>query len=568
MTLTAPEQLTAEPEPRQPRRERTGWPAVAASVVGGTALIALHGSFYGNWVVDDAAITFAYARNIAEGAGSVLQPGAEPTEGYSNPAWLAVMALGRVLGLFDRGTIFGVPDYVLFPKALAVLCCAGVLLACHTAARRVFRRPWPVTLAFGAVLAAVPSFVIWMFSGLENPLYALVTCWLAVVLFGAVLDDRLWSNRVAVVAGLLVALAALTRPDGLVYVAAYPLVTLVHLRRTGLLVAARAVALSTAAFLVPFGTYVAWRRLEFGRWLALPAAAKGQAAPELDQFVRVGEVVQYAGAFAVLVVAVCLGVVLARGSRLGSGLVALLVPLGLALTAFAVLAPDWMGQLRFATPVWVLGALIAVFAVARLLARATARRRVAVAAAVIAAALPSAAWFTTTADEFRTAPIVPMCLVTETFGRGYNGLADILGVERATLALPDVGGTALASRLTVVDLAGLAEPRLADLWGAKDMAGLRDYVFDRARPTFLHSHGFWSQTTGIADDPRLAADYYVISAGPVAQDWVRRDAVPDAARLEQLREYVRTELTPAVRAQENAPRGHCGPTLRPGQLPG
>lgn len=566
-TTTAPDQLTAEPEPRQRQRNRTGWVAPVASVVGGTALIAVHGSVYGNWLVDDAAITFAYARNIAEGAGSVLQPGAEPTEGYSNPAWLAVMALGRLLGLFDRGTVFGVPDYVLFPKVLAVLCCAGVLLACHTAARRVFRRPWPVTLAFGAVLAAVPSFVIWVFSGLENPLYALATCWLGVVLFGAVLDDRLWSSRVAVVAGLLVALAALTRPDGLVYAAAYPLVALLHVRRTGLPTAVRAVALSTAAFLVPFGMYVAWRRLEFGRWLALPATAKGQTSPELEQFVRIGEVVQYAGAFAVLVAAVCVGMVLARGSRLGSGLVALLVPLGLAFTAYAVLASDWMGQLRFATPVWVLGALTAVFAVARVLARGTVRRRAVVAVALIAAILPSAASFTTTADQFRASPTVPMCLVAETFGRGYNGLADVLGLERATVVLPDIGGTALASRLTVVDLAGLAEPRLAEMWGAADMAGVRDYVFDRVRPAFLHSHGAWSLATGIADDPRLAADYYVISADAVAQDWVRRDVVPDAARLAQLREYVRTELVPARSAQQVAPRGYCGPTMRPGQVP-
>lgn len=568
-TTTAPDdQLTTEPELLQRRRARTGWPALVASVAGGTALIAVHGSLYGNWLVDDAAITFAYARSIAEGAGSALQPGAEPTEGYSNPAWLAVLVLGRVLGLFDRGAVFGVPDYVLFPKALAMLCCAGVLLACHTAARRVFHRPWLVTLVFGAVLAAVPSFVIWVFSGLENPLYALATSWLAVVLFRAVLDDRLRSPRVAVVAGLLVALAALTRPDGLIYAAAYPLVVLIHLRRTELLVAVRAVALSTAAFLVPFGAYLTWRRLEFGRWLALPAAAKGQTAPELDQFVRIGEVVQYAGAFTVLVVAVCVGMVLARGSRLGSGLLALLVPLGLALTGYAVLTADWMGQLRFATPVWVLGALIAVFAVARVLARGTARRRAAVAVALTAAVLPSTAWFATTAQEFRASPTVPMCVVAEAFGRGYNGLADVLDVERATVALPDIGGTALASRLTVVDLAGLAEPRLADLWGAHDMAGVRDYVLDRVRPTFLHSHGAWSQATGIADDPRLAADYHVISAGPVAEDWVRRDAVPDASRLAELREYVRTELAPASRAQGAAPRGHCGPTVHPGQLPG
>ena len=558
---TVPEQRAAEvPPSRRPRRGR--W---VAPVAVGTALIAAHGALYGNWLVDDAAITFAYARTITDGAGVVLQPGAEPVEAFSNPAWLALLALGRLVGLFDRGAVFGVPDYVLFPKALAALCCAGVLLACHTAARRVFRRPGLVTVVFGAVLAAVPSFVVWVFSGLENPLYALVTCWLAVVLFGAVLDDRLLSARVAAVVGALVALAALTRPDGLVYAGAYPLLVLLTLRRAGLAAAVRSVALSTAVFLVPFGAYVAWRRAEFGRWLALPAAAKSQDPPDLAQFTRVGEVVQYAGASAVLAVALCVGMVLARGSRLGSGLIALLVPLGLSLAAFAVLAHDWMGELRFATPVWVLGALVAVFAAARVLGRGAARRRAVLSVVLAAAMLPTAAQFANAARAFRAAPTVPMCLVAEMYGRGYNGLADVLGVERASLLLPDIGGTALTSRLAVVDLVGLAEPRLADLWGARDAAGVRDYVFDRVKPTFIHSHEGWSQATGIADDPRMAADYHVISADPVPQDWVRRDAVADVARLAELRDYVRTELEPAASAQRNAPRSHCGPTLRVGQ---
>ncbi len=104
------------------------------------------------------------------------------------------------------------------------------------------------------------------------------------------------------------------------------------------------------------------------------------------------------------------------------------------------------------------------------------------------------------------------------------------------------------------------------MWGAADMAGVRDYVFDRVRPAFIHSHGAWSYATGIADDPRMAADYYVISAGTAAEDWVRRDVVPDAARLAELREYFRTELMPALHAQQIAPRGTCGPALRPGQL--
>ena len=45
-----------------------------------------------DWEVEDAAITFAYARSFAEGDGLVPQPGAERVEGYSNPTWLLLFA--------------------------------------------------------------------------------------------------------------------------------------------------------------------------------------------------------------------------------------------------------------------------------------------------------------------------------------------------------------------------------------------------------------------------------------------------------------------------------------------
>ncbi len=99
-----------------------GWPRWASWLVAiglPTLLVAAHALVYGLWLVDDAGITFAYARSIAAGAGPVLQPGAPPVEGYSNPAWLALLVLGRWLGLFDHSTWFGVPDLVAYPKALA-----------------------------------------------------------------------------------------------------------------------------------------------------------------------------------------------------------------------------------------------------------------------------------------------------------------------------------------------------------------------------------------------------------------------------------------------------------------
>ena len=44
-------------------------------------------SAFAGWVVDDAGITFSYARNLVLGYGLVAQPGAEPVEGFTSLSW-------------------------------------------------------------------------------------------------------------------------------------------------------------------------------------------------------------------------------------------------------------------------------------------------------------------------------------------------------------------------------------------------------------------------------------------------------------------------------------------------
>ena len=195
-----------------------------------TLLTGLHATYYGMWIVDDAGLTFAYARSLATGVGPVLQAGDEPVEGYSNPAWLVILVVGRWLGLFDRGTLFGIPDIVLFPKLVALLCCFGIFAAMYAIAKKVTQRPVLVTVIAGAATSTVPAFVIWTTSGLENALFALSVTTLAAVLARAALDGRLLSTKTAVLAGLLAALAALTRPDGIVYVLAFPIAAAIVVR--------------------------------------------------------------------------------------------------------------------------------------------------------------------------------------------------------------------------------------------------------------------------------------------------------------------------------------------------
>lgn len=557
-------QAVASP-PAVPTRGATAplrLPAAVAAVFVPTAAVGAHALLYGRWIVDDAAITFAYARSIATGEGPVLQPGAEPVEGYSNPAWLALLVLGRWLGLFDRGTWFGVPDYVAFPKLLALVLVAGVFASCYAAASAVTRRPVLVTIAAGLITAAVPSFVIWTMSGLENALLAFAAAGLAAVLVRAVVADRLLAGSTAVGCGLLAALAALTRPDGLVHAAAFPLVALLLLRRVDLGRALWAAALSVLVFAVPVGAYLVWRLTTFGEYLPNTAIAKAQGLPDAAAATRPAELVAYVGWPAALLAVAAVGAVLARPGHRRRAMVALLVPLALAVAAFGVLQPDWMGELRFATPVWPLGALAGVVAGVLVAPQLTTRGRAVGALLAVAAALVSAVVLVDAARAFRNAPTAPLCVVAQNTGRTINSYADVIAVPDAVLLAPDIGGAALVSDLRVADMVGLADPRIARFWRAGDMAGLRHHIFDELRPTFITVNADWARPTGLLADPRLAADYVEIRTSPTAvTDWVRREVLePGDTEALRASAFAAAAVDDAAR---RSPRASCGEVLTP-----
>jgi arabinofuranosyltransferase len=152
-------------------------------------------------VAEDAFITFRYSLNIAEGSGPVFNIG-EQVEGYSNFLWMVLLALFK--------TVFGA-DIVGTAVVLGVLSTLGCVLLAYVLVNRVMGRAGGAQApAFGvaaAVLTAGASgLAAYGPSGLETPLFLLLV--LAVCF--AVSENR------NVVAGVLVALATMTRPDGVV----------------------------------------------------------------------------------------------------------------------------------------------------------------------------------------------------------------------------------------------------------------------------------------------------------------------------------------------------------------
>ena len=301
--------------PSRGSRPQWGW-VLAAAVP--TVLTGLHASIYGQWIVDDAGLSFAYARSLATGAGPVLQPGQLRGGLFESDLGGATRLRARTSPVRPRRVVRDT-DLVLYPKLVALLCCFGVFALMFSIARTVSPRPVAITLVAGTATAAVPSFVIWTTSGLENGLFALVVMAIAAVLARMAVSGRLLDPRTGVAVGILVALAALTRPDGIVYLAAFPIATVLTVRPTTVRRTVKTNLISLVAFVIPAGAYLTWRLLTFGDYLPNTARAKEQGLPSIGDLGRPESLVEYLGWLTTVLAVAVIAAAISRPSPTRTG---------------------------------------------------------------------------------------------------------------------------------------------------------------------------------------------------------------------------------------------------------
>jgi arabinofuranosyltransferase len=221
------------------------------------ALLLAHARAY-RFLTDDAFISFRYARNLSHGHGLVFNPGEAPVEGYTNFLWvLALAALDRIglaperaapaLGFACTVALFGVVvGFALRPRAA--------------------RGPMWLALLPAFWLAATRSVAVWSSGGLETRAFELLA--VAGILALAVEVERRLAGEspVAPIAAWLLALAALTRPDGLLVAAGAVAAAAVTLRaRRPAAVAPFARGLVPLAILA--GGHELFRRVYYHAWL-------------------------------------------------------------------------------------------------------------------------------------------------------------------------------------------------------------------------------------------------------------------------------------------------------------
>jgi len=204
---------------------------------------------FSGYTMDDAFITFRYARNVALGAGWVYNVGGPPVEGFTNFLWTLLLVPCFWFRI----------DPMRAAQILGALSSLGVLALTYRIARRGMENPHGKTaLAAPLLLALTGSFTYQAVTGLETQLFALGL--VTGVYFFLRSDARSlrWSAG-----GFLV--ASLCRPEGLpLFAFTFAFLLVQRFRRQ---VESPAVLTFALVYGLPLALFAAWRVHTFGDWL-------------------------------------------------------------------------------------------------------------------------------------------------------------------------------------------------------------------------------------------------------------------------------------------------------------
>ena len=456
----------------------------------------IHSLLFADWIIDDAGISFVYARNWVEGHGLVSQAGATPIEGYSNFSWVFLMALFMKLGIFH-------PYWI--PKLLALIFCGGLFYLLEKGLRRNHQLNTSEILFALSLIAINTSFVAMTQCGLENALYA----FLLVLLWDQMSMDENKSVIKLFLLGSLIGILGLTRPEGLIFGA---MLFLPFIRDPKAII--KILGSMALGFMLVYGSYLMFRIHWFGDWLPAPFYVKGGELMtglfSLSKWHNLFRSVSGPLGGFMFVFITGLSIYLIWIKLWTKKMTLLGLVFFLSCLVFVILPYDGLWWYRFATPF-----LVIVYPFLIVLLKKSYEQNswgkyvklpqwLKIGAVLFIGVSISMSAYTT--YHFIQKPVVPFSEIAERYGKGFNQLADDMGWKEGSILLPDVGGTLYYSRLKVHDLAGLTDAGLNRLY-RNYPERLNDYVFDTIQPDIIHVNGMWALETRFDLDKRFQRDY-------------------------------------------------------------
>lgn len=233
-----------------------------------TALVLIAGlsflymQYIGDYVIDDAYITFRYSNHWANGVGIVWNAGEMPRiEGYSNFLWLALCTIPFKLSI----------DIVEFSKYLGVFFGIANLYVIYRLSALVYdNRLFSLIPPF--LVATVPQYHLWAVSGMETQLYIfLILC----SLWSFVYEEK--NGKLILATPIMLALLGMTRTEGAVFLVlavAYRAAKIMYLRGKYLKSEWRMHFLWFFLLAALYGGYFVWRALYYHSLLPNPVYIK------------------------------------------------------------------------------------------------------------------------------------------------------------------------------------------------------------------------------------------------------------------------------------------------------
>lgn len=460
------------------------------------AVLVVHSLRY-NFVTDDAYISFVFSRNLAEHGELAFNLGA-PVEGYTNFLWTVLLGGLMKLGLAPE----------LTSRVLGTACALGTLVLAFRLVDRALGRPslWAALPAL--LLAASSGFACWSSGGLETQLFTLLV---VAALHAGV--EAVGRPRALHRAGWLLALAAMTRPEGPLIAAVLGATWIAHRvlvwradRRVGFPL--RDELIAAACFLLLWGPWFAWRWHYYG-WpfpntyyvkAAGPWADPRHAAQMTDHgryYVWVW-LQQTRALYALPVIAAGLVLIRPRTPRFVlavacAGLAAFYVPYAISVGG------DFMGLHRFIMPLFVVAAIGLALGLEALATRFAAPRAGAVVAVALCVGFAITQWQLTAASLRPGNYANDRGIDTPAFLIAYTEDRAAIGRALAPCLRPDdfsiVGGAGAQpylGRMRAIDVFGLVSERIAHesprirpraghtKWGSDELLASYD-------PTFVFS---------------------------------------------------------------------------------
>ncbi len=315
------------------------------------AILLIWHSLQYNFVTDDAYISFVFSENFAEHGELLFNHGHAPVEGYTNFLWTFLLGVLMLVGL--------PPEIMSLLLGTAFAC--GTLVVAMRVVSHIAGKASPWDYLAPLLLAMSSGYACWSSGGLETQMF---TFFVTLALYAYVRADG--DTRFYRLLGIALALAAMTRPEGLLVAGVIGLHRLlINLVRDKRVKPLRAELGCIGVFLLLWAPWFAWRFWYYGHFFpnTYYVKAAGEAIAGYDEEMRANGLhylkqwlFQSKMLYAAPIALAGLLIARVRSAAFLYGSVSAL--LALVYLAYVVrVGGDFMGLHRFVMPVFVIGAI-------------------------------------------------------------------------------------------------------------------------------------------------------------------------------------------------------------------